>query len=79
VTTLEKRVSQLEQSIAASQAALAQASSNADGAGIQRISQELATYRRELDQSISQWEAAQAELDALEKLFEQRLEKFVTA
>jgi ATP-binding cassette subfamily F protein 3 len=76
ITTLEKRVSQLERSILASQEALAQASANAEASGIQRISQELATYKRELDQSLVRWEAAQAELDATEKLFEQRLEKF---
>jgi ATP-binding cassette subfamily F protein 3 len=76
VTALEKCVEQLESTIVTAQEALATASAKGDGGSIQRISQELAQSKREVEERISQWEAAQAELEALEKSYEERLAAF---
>jgi ATP-binding cassette subfamily F protein 3 len=76
VASLEKSVAQLESSIASAQQALTQASTKGDGASIQRLSQELSQNKREVEQQIAQWEAAQAELEALEKTYEERLAAF---
>jgi ATP-binding cassette subfamily F protein 3 len=76
VASLEKSVAQLEGVIALSQQALTQASTKGDGASIQRLSQELAQNKREVEQQMLKWEAAQAELETLEKSYEERLAAF---
>jgi ATP-binding cassette subfamily F protein 3 len=76
VASLEKSVAQLEGVIASSQQALTQASTKGDGASIQRLSQELAQNKREVEQQMLKWEAAQAELETLEKSYEERLAAF---
>jgi ATP-binding cassette subfamily F protein 3 len=77
VATLEKNIAQLEQTIAASQQSLTQASENGDAPAIQRISQELAKLKRQVEEKVSQWEAAQAEMESAEKSYEERLARVV--
>jgi molecular chaperone GrpE (heat shock protein) len=54
-----------------------QASENGDAPAIQRISQELAKLKRQVEEKVSQWEAAQAEMESAEKSYEERLARVV--
>jgi ATP-binding cassette subfamily F protein 3 len=69
VATLEKSVATLEQSVTEAQRELAQASERGESERIRSVSQALATSEKQLAARLAEWEAAQAQLEQLEKQY----------
>jgi ATP-binding cassette subfamily F protein 3 len=70
VSSLEKSIAELESVVAKAQSELAQASAKGESEKIRKVSQDLATAQRNLETRLAEWEAAQANLEELEKQYE---------
>jgi ATP-binding cassette subfamily F protein 3 len=78
VGELEKQIGKLESEIAGYEQQIATASTQGEGATIQRLSQELASAKRRLEESLTSWEELERKRSKLEAAFEERLAQFET-
>lgn len=78
VTELEKAISSFETRIAEYEKQLETLAHSGQGPEIQRISQELAKARRELQESLTSWEQAEKEREDAERAFEARIAEFAS-
>ena len=78
VTELEKAISGFETRIAEYEKQLETLAHSGQGIEIQRISQELAKARRELQESMTSWEQAEKEREDAERAFEARIAEFAS-
>lgn len=75
VQVMEKKIEELEKVIASSNSSMAHLSAGGDASQIKRVSQELASSKKELETALQEWEAASRQLEEAEKSFADRLQE----
>jgi ATP-binding cassette subfamily F protein 3 len=78
VSELEKAISGFESRIADFEKQLEMLARSGQGSEIQRVSQELAKARRELQETMASWERAEKDREDAERAFEERLGEVVS-